>query len=61
MDSIYNKVLSEYYGINCNNNNNNSNSSNCSKELIDIFLLELIIKNLNISKQCQVNLLTQLA
>lgn len=51
MDSVYNKVLSEYYGINCDS---------CSKELVDMFWLELIIKNLNLNKQCKTNLLTQL-
>lgn len=59
MDDLYNKVLSEFYGINCDKCKVNEKLLNYSN-LTDSFWLDYMIKKLNINNQCQVNLQTQL-
>lgn len=59
MDTLYDKVLSEFYGINCDKCKTKDKLLNYSN-LTDSFWLDYMIKNLNINNQCQVNLQTQL-
>ena len=48
IDSIYNEVLTEYYGLNCN----------CKSGNINSFWVDVLIKDLNINNKWEVQLQT---
>ena len=61
MDKLYNKMLSDYYGINCNNCYETLNSKHHNLDnLTDEFWILYSLKNLNLNKTCQTKLQTLL-